>query len=160
MTRELEEYIDITRKCAEQCETMLAFEQEKRRALLSDDGQRLEAVLSGQQAAIMTLDTLEKRRLASQQAAGYSVNATASEVLEAIPEGPDQKILGELLGRLGRTAEEIRSLNKTAMEIANMNLQTFSHLSQAAKVEKRPTYGPGQQKKTGWTGGSSFEQKI
>lgn len=153
MTTELREYLDATARCADQCESMLGSEREKRQALL-EGGPRLESVMKAQQAAVMSLDVLERKRLDAQQAAGFAEGATGDEIVSALADEAAQSELAALLTRLRAAAKELRELNRTAMEIAEKQLQFLG------RTNDGPTYRPGQQPGQNWNGGASFEQKI
>lgn len=154
MTTELREYLDATARCADQCESMLGSEREKRQALLAGGGPRLESVIKEQQAAVMSLDVLERKRLGAQQALGFSEGATGDEIVSSLTDEAAKSELAALLTRLRAAAKELRELNRTAMEIAEKQLQFLG------RANDGPTYRPGQQPGQNWNGGASFEQKI
>lgn len=153
MTDQLKAYLSATAQCAGQCENMLACEREKRQALLEGGGPRLERVLQEQQAAVMSLEALERKRLAAQQAAGFSENAKGDEIAAAIGDETARRELVCLLERLRTAAGQLRELNRTALEIAEKQLQFLG------REDHGPTYRPGQQQGDYRVGGS-FEQKI
>lgn len=154
MTAQMSAYLDATARCAEQCEAMVQSEQEKRRALLGGADGRLEQVLQEQQAAVMHLEMLERKRLAAQVEAGFPERAAGTEILSSLPEGEERDALTALLERLRLAAGELRELNHTALEIAQMQLQALGRSVQPA------TYRPGPAQGREWGGEASFEQKI
>lgn len=154
MTTELREYLDATARCAEQCEGMLQSEREKRQALLAGGGSRLESVIKQQQAAVMSLEVLERKRLGAQRAAGFPEGATGDEIAASLADEAAKSELTALLRRLRAAAKELREHNRTAIEIAEKQLQFLG------RANDGPTYRPGQQPGQNWNGGTSFEQKI
>ena len=153
-------FLAATRRCTEQCKTMLTFEQEKRQALLSDDLDRLESMIQAQQAAIMKLESLEKMRLEAQEKAGFS-QMKAEEILALLEDGPDKEALAEQVGILKTTLDEIRYQNSKAVEIARNNLQIMEKLATGKEQPARQgVYSPKQVGGAGWQGGSSFDTKY
>lgn len=155
-------FLTANERCVAQCKTMLAFEQEKRQALLSDDLAKLESMIQAQQAAIMKLESLEKQRMEAQEKAGYQY-LRADEILALLDEGPDRDALAMQVGELKQTLGDIRYQNEKAMEIARANLQIVNSLT--AGREKTEPLGVYQRPKHSgaWQQGppsSSFETKI
>lgn len=155
----LQEFMDMTDRCSEQCESMIQFEQEKRQALLSMETKRLEQIMQDQQAAMMRLESLEKRRLECQQQAGLGV-LSAQEILSAMEDGEEKRKLSSCFDRLRKAADELKLCNAKALEIAKENLQLMETMEATPKRKDGPvTYSPGQTG-AGWQGGASFEIKI
>ncbi len=156
---EMKEYIEVAEKSVACCRDMLSQEQEKRRALLGNDQKRLEAVLKNQQAAVMKLDSLEKRRLAAQEKLGLG-GKSAEEVLAALPQGAQKDRLAELFGEMSGSCRELRELNKTALGIARENLRLMEQMTGSIPQGQAGLYTRGRQ--TDARGGlaSSFEEKI
>lgn len=155
---ELQNYIEMTEKCAQCCRELLDQEQEKRQALLGSDDKRLGAVLQAQQAAVMKLDGLEKRRIAAQSAAGFA-SKNAEEVLAGLPEGAEKERLGKLFDEMRRTARELKELNKTALNIARESLYLIEAVTGQARREAGGTYKPGRPMDR-TVRGIGFEEKI
>lgn len=154
-------YVEATVKCAAQCDDMLACEQEKRRALLEGNTDALERVLQRQQAALMALDTLERKRIATQEAAGFRPSASAREILAKLPRGPEYDALGAAVNRLRVTADELREMNRTALEIAEKELQFQAILDGGPRnAAISPTYKPGHNADGARSASPSFEQEM
>ncbi|MCL1848377.1 MAG: flagellar protein FlgN [Clostridiales bacterium] len=158
---EISAFLTATERCVAQCKSMLAFEQEKRQALLADDLTRLESMIQAQQAAIMRLESLEKQRMEAQEKAGYQ-DMRAEEILERMGDGPEKEALARQVGELKQTMEEIRYQNDKAMEIARANLQIVNTLAPGGEQKDRQgVYRPKQAGGADWqSGSSSFETKI
>lgn len=156
MTQEMDNYIALTRACAEQCAQLLEAEQEKRQVLLDGDPAKLEPVLQAQQAQIMKLDQLEQKRAGAQRAAGFG-DARADEVLAALDPGPAREELAALFGRLRSTAREVRELNRLSAEIAQMQLGVVERLLDGGTAGGG-LYGPGGKERAGSAGG--FERQV
>jgi hypothetical protein len=140
---------------------MLEFEQEKRQALLSDDMDRLEAMIQTQQASIMKLESLEKQRLDAQERAGFG-NMPAVEILSKMHDGPEKAELTRHVGDLKQTLEDIRFHNEKSLEIARANLNLISALTSKQEHHKETpgTYRPGQIGKPGWDTSATFDKKF
>jgi len=153
-------FLTATQRCISQCKAMLEFEQEKRQALLADDLDRLEHMISAQQAAIMRLESLEKQRLDAQEKAGYS-QLSAEEILEQLSDGPEKTSLAEHVRELKQTLEEIRYHNGRAVEIARANLQVINTLA-TGKEQKEPqgVYRLRPGAGANWQSSSSFDTKL
>ena len=67
--------------CLAECKKMLDFEAQKRKALLDSDVNNLTAVLQAQQATMMKLENIEKKRIAAQEKAGFG-EMKADEIIE------------------------------------------------------------------------------
>ncbi len=160
MTREWTAYLAATRQCMEQCGAMLELEQGKRQALLGQDGEKLAAMLQNQQAAVMQLESLEKKRLAAQEALGYPAELPAAQLLERLEDSSEKQELAHLCTAWRRQVEELRELNKTALDIAKGNLRLLEQLTGAGAPAAKPTYQKTGSKQNEWAGGSRFEEKI
>lgn len=159
---ELTNFLNATRRCLNQCQTMLEFEQEKRQALLADDMDRLESMLQSQQAAIMQLESLEKQRLKAQEEAGYK-DLSAEEVLEELAPGPEKTELTQYITELRQALRDIRFHNEKSLDITRNNLRILATVASGSNPEgkkEQVVYGRSQGKESTWSGGSSFEKKI
>lgn len=158
VSREMQEYKESVARCLAQCEVMLEQEQEKRRALLGGDEKRLEQMLQTQQACYMQLESLEGKRLAAQQAAGFG-GLTAKEILAQMQQGPFRQEMEKLFHQLSIVAEDLKEQNKAALEIAAANLKMIEHLVPQTKAPVQTTYN--RKTATGsFHPGTSFEKKI
>lgn len=157
----LRAYVEATEKCAAYCDDMLTCEQEKRRVLLEGDMGALERVLQRLQAALMAFDTLEKKRLNAQEAAGFTAAQTAREILAALPAGPEHDALDAATSRLRTTADELRELNRTSLEIAGKELQFQAMLDGGPRSTAiPPTYKPVRSAEGTRNVSPSFEQQM
>ncbi len=157
MKKEMQTYLQVTQECLEQCRGMLETEKSKRKALLKRNTKELEGVISGQQAQIMQLENMERKRLAAQEQAGFG-GQTASQMLAAMPEGQEKAQLQELLAALRETVQQLKTRNAEALKMAQAELRVYQQAGFVQeKTSSSPTYKPGQSKRADW---SSFEQKI
>lgn len=152
----LKQYIEAVDQCRQQCAQMLTLEKEKRQALLKNEGKRIESVLKDQQAALMQLEALEKKRLQAHKALGFSEQDTAAQVVASLPDGPDKQKLDELIHALKECADELREQNKESLELARLDLKLAENLrAQAGEPTDAGLYGPSHG--TGRpTGGNDF----
>ncbi len=124
----MQTYIDAVESCLEQCREMLRLESEKRRVLLTNSGKEIEAVLKNQQAALMKLEVLEKQRMTAQVAQGYDEKATASQILQMMPDGEEKQQLQQLVDQLRECAAELKKQNQSSLELARLDLQLIESL--------------------------------
>lgn len=157
MTQELKLFAEATRRVQQQLSEMIASEKEKRQALLTQDMTRLEAVLPAQQAMVMKLESLEKKRMEAQEAAGFS-GLTAAAILEKL--SPEERTQLEPLFRETReTATVYSELNRAALEIANTELRLMDQIVRNAGVESSGLYGQnGRVENT--VKGAAFTEKV
>lgn len=159
MTKEIQSLIEVSKKSVEQLRQMLSLEDEKRRALVASDTEKIETILKQQQAAIMMLENLEKRRIDAQNAAGYG-GFTASQIIERTTDADAKRELSAALDEMTKIVGEIKSLNDASMEIASSNLQMYETIMNGSKARKtQATYDTRGHKETNSTN-STFEEKI
>ena len=136
---------------------MLDFETEKRRALLDSDMNNLSAVLQSQQATMMKLENLEKKRISAQEKAGFS-DMKAEEIIEKITDEKEKQSFTSTVNELRTLVEEIQKLNKISIDIAKSNLKIANTILQQQPNETTGVYtSTGSNAK--WSS-SSFEEKI
>ena len=85
---------------------MLDFEAEKRKALLESDVNNLSVVLQSQQATIMKLENIEKKRVAAQEKAGFG-EMKADEIIEKIENSEQKNSFAATINELRAIVEEI-----------------------------------------------------
>lgn len=157
MTQELELFAEATRRVQQQLGEMTASEQEKRQALLAQDMTRLEAVLPVQQAMVMKLESLEKKRAEAQNAAGFA-GLTASAILERLSK-EDRAQLEPLFRETRETAAQYSELNRAALEIANTELRIMDQIVRTAGVEGSGLYGQNGRVENA-AKGAAFTEKV
>lgn len=124
----MQNYIEAIEKCLNQCKEMLQLESEKRRALAVNLGKDIEDVVRKQQAALMKLETLEQQRMQAQQQLGYDSAATATQILEQMPSGPEKDRLADLVAQLRQVATDLKEQNKDSLELAKLDLRLIESL--------------------------------
>ena len=136
---------------------MLDFETEKRRALLDSDMNNLSTVLQSQQATIMKLESLEKKRISAQEKAGFS-DMKAEDIIEKITDEKEKQSFTLILNELRSLVEEIQRLNRISIDIAKSNLKIANTILQQQPEDETGVYtSTGSNAK--WSS-SSFEEKI
>ncbi len=147
---EWEGLLQAIRESTEQLEQMIELEQEKRQALLNPTLDGLEAMLPRQQAAVMQMESSERRRLAAQAKAGFE-GLTGEEIQAKVP--PDEaEAIAPLLTKLRSVAEELRSLNRTAMDVARANLRFVEKVTGTNEAPSGLYQAPGKKKGAGGRG--------
>ena len=157
MQDNVKKYKAVLEDCLVECKKMLDFETEKRRALLDSDMNNLSAVLQSQQATMMKLENLEKKRIAAQEKAGFS-DMKAEEIIEKITDEKEKQSFTSTVNELRTLVEEIQRLNKISIDIAKSNLKIANTILQQQSSDEAGVYtSTGSNAK--WSS-SSFEEKI
>ena len=157
MQDNVKKYKAVLEECLVECKKMLDFETEKRRALLDSDMNNLSAVLQSQQATMMKLENLEKKRISAQEKAGFS-DMKAEEIIEKITDKKEKQSFTSTVNELRTLVEEIQRLNKISIDIAKSNLKIANTILQQQSSDEAGVYtSTGSNAK--WSS-SSFEEKI
>ena len=157
MQDNVKKYKAVLEDCLVECKKMLDFETEKRRALLDSDISNLGSVLQSQQATMMKLENLEKKRIAAQEKAGFS-EMRADEIIEKITDEVEKQSFTLTVNELRTVVEEIQKLNKISIDIAKSNLKIANTILQQQSTDDTGVYtSTGSNAK--WAS-SSFEEKI
>ena len=157
MQDNVKKYKAVLEECLVECKKMLDFETEKRRALLDSDMNNLSTVLQSQQATMMKLENLEKKRISAQEKAGFS-DMKAEEIIEKITDEKEKQSFTSTVNELRTLVEEIQKLNKISIDIAKSNLKIANTILQQQPNETTGVYtSTGSNAK--WSS-SSFEEKI
>jgi flagellar biosynthesis/type III secretory pathway chaperone len=157
MQDNIKKYKAVLEDCLVECRKMLDFETEKRRALLDSDMNNLSAVLQSQQATMMKLENLEKKRIAAQEKAGFS-DMKAEEIIGKITDEKEKQSFTSTVNELRTLVEEIQRLNKISIDIAKSNLKIANTILQQQSSDEAGVYtSTGSNAK--WSS-SSFEEKI
>ena len=158
MQENIKEYKAVLEECLVECKKMLDFEAQKRKALLDSDINNLSVVLQSQQAAMMKLENIEKKRIAAQEKAGFG-EMKADEIIESITDAEQKKSFTVTVNELRAIVEEIQELNKISIDIAKSNLKIANTILQQQQTENTGVY-TSSGANTKWSSGSSFEEKI
>ncbi len=157
MQDNVKKYKAVLEECLVECKKMLDFETEKRRALLDSDMNNLSTVLQSQQATIMKLESLEKKRISAQEKAGFS-DMKAEDIIEKITDEKEKQSFTLILNELRSLVEEIQRLNRISIDIAKSNLKIANTILQQQPEDETGVYtSTGSNAK--WSS-SSFEEKI
>ena len=157
MQDNVKKYKAVLEECLVGCKKMLDFETEKRRALLDSDMNNLSTVLQSQQATIMKLESLEKKRISAQEKAGFS-DMKAEDIIEKITDEKEKQSFILILNELRTLVEEIQRLNRISIDIAKSNLKIANTILQQQPEDETGVYtSTGSNAK--WSS-SSFEEKI
>ena len=157
MQDNVKKYKAVLEECLVECKKMLDFETEKRRALLDSDMNNLSTVLQSQQATMMKLENLEKKRIAAQEKAGFS-DMKAEEIIGKITDEKEKQSFTSTVNELRTLVEEIQRLNKISIDIAKSNLKIANTILQQQQTENSGVY-TASGANANWSS-SSFEEKI
>lgn len=157
MQENIKKYKAVLEECLVECRKMLDFEAEKRKALLESDINNLGVVLQSQQATMMKLENIEKKRLSAQGQAGFG-EMTADEILSKITDENEKNQVTVIVNELRGIVEEIQRLNKISIDIAKSNLKIANTILQQQQTDNAGVYtSRGENAK--WSS-SSFEEKV
>ena len=157
MQDNIKKYKAVLEDCLVECRKMLDFETEKRRALLDSDINNLGTVLQSQQATMMRLENLEKKRITAQEKAGFN-EMRADEIIEKITDEAEKQSFTHTVNELRTVVEEIQRLNRISIDIAKSNLKIANTILQQQPADDTGVYtSTGSNAK--WAS-SSFEEKI
>lgn len=160
MDEQIQELLDTSVKIVDCINQSIAAEGEKRKALLDHDIDGIERILGEQQAVTMKLENLEKRRLLIQQALGFA--GMSPEQISAKLENEEIKVsLSETFLKMRVSADTLRELNKSCIDIAKMELKIMgTALPGTGAGEGNGLYTHDGRKGDGRAAGGSFNGKI
>lgn len=151
------DYIEATEKMLEHMKLVRDAEAEKRKALLEYDSDKIESLLQSQQAVMMQLENLEKKRLETEEAAGFS-GKKPDEIAAVLPK-EEAGALQALVAEMRLVADQLRELNRASLDIAQTELK-FLGAVQTNTAKGHGLYTHGGKKEEGRSGGTSFKEKI
>lgn len=157
MNANISEYKAVLEDCLVECKKMLDFEAEKRKALLESDANSLTVILQSQQATMMRLENIEKKRVAAQEKAGFG-EMKADEILEKIEDTKEKNSFASTINELRGIVEEIQRLNKISIDIAKSNLKIANTILQQQQSDNAGVY-TSRGESAAWAS-SSFEEKV
>ena len=156
----VDELIAFLGKYRDELRTALENESEKRRALISGEPARLEAMLQMQQAETMKIQNFEKKRLAMQDALGFG-GLRAKQLAEALPEGEQRQALAAVPDEITALVTDIREQNRQALELANGNLRIIEKAVTSAGIDpQHGLYSPETAKGTAHPNDSFFVKTV
>ncbi len=156
----LQQYRQIIARMCDALDEMIALEQQKRKTLLAEDGDALEALLPKCQAAAMGLESLEKKRVALQTQLG-AADKTVEELLSMME--PEQaEALRPDIAQLQQKADSLRVHNRASVDIAQHNLRIIERIVRRmdAHSEASSLYRADGKKTGGRVQGNAYEERI
>lgn len=136
------EYIDFLTKYRDELSVCLESERDKRRALLDNRLDKLEAALRAQQAETMKLRALETKRVGLQSKLGPP-KAKAKELLASVGDGEARESMGALFAQIADVAGQIYEQNRQSLELAAVNLKVLKLFFEGQKAQPQIRfYGP------------------
>lgn len=158
MTQEILQFIEATEKVSLQLQLLVDCEQEKRQALLRQEAEKIESLVQAQQAMVMKLDSLEKKRITAQRDAGLA-DKNVNQILESV-DSQTQMALRPSLEKLSDVALHLQNLNRASMEIASTELKLMDQASRSYKEDVQGLYTSGGKSGTFSNSGTGFQEKI
>lgn len=134
----IEAYLSFMEEYAGFYEETVRHEEEKQADLKSNQLKRIEQALSRQQAALMAMSNLEKRRDALQAEAGFGQGDDFQEIASRL-DGGERERFQQAVDRLRSAIVELRERNAKSMELAQDRLDVLSSVLPEAG---RETYSP------------------
>lgn len=160
MTSKYSEYLSFMEKYRDELKIACDNERGKRQSLLENDMDKLEAVISLQQAQTMKLSALEAKRI-QLQSEHISGDATAKEFLASMNDGEDKKCLEALLFEISELVTSIKDQNRLSLELAQTNLKILDRVLQKDGFDgQKNVYGPDSGRKNTYSSGKTFEGKA
>lgn len=116
------EFYDFMTEYTEFLEETAEKEKEKLSALLSDDLKRIEHCLNEHQFTIKKTERFEQEREELQKKLGLG-GMTFREIAANCIDAEEKELLGKLYIRFKTAVENVKHANKTALQVAEMNLK-------------------------------------
>ena len=142
--------------------SMVAQEDKKYGALISNDIARMDKAIYEQQAMLMQLETFEKQRIEIQTAAGFE-NFTFRQILDVIEEDDVREDFRILFDRISKYTEQIQISNDRSKDFVKMNLHIHNMIGPEESKGNMQKYlansGKGQKIDENQPG-SVFQKKI
>lgn len=117
-----EEFYDFMTEYTDFLEETAEKEKDKLSALLSDDLKRIEHCLNEHQSTIKRTELFEKDREKLQKRLGIG-GKTLREIIEMCNDPDEKELLSKLYLRFKVAIDNVKHANKTALQVAQMNLQ-------------------------------------
>lgn len=138
-TKEVTAFLQLLDEYASYLEETGRMEAQKRDALLSNQLEKIQRTLQQQQAVVMQLGNLEKRRAELQQACGFG-GLSFRQILAKLPE-EEQPHAEAILKRFEAAVQEIRFNNDKAMDIAQDKIKIISQII-PEEISEGEAYAP------------------
>ncbi len=122
MLENFNEFYDFMTEYTEFLEETAEKEKDKLSALLSDDLKRIEHCLSEHQSTIKKTERYEHDREKLQKKLGIA-DYTLKQVVEACSDPEEKELLEKMAVRFKTAIDNVKHSNKTALQVAQMNLQ-------------------------------------
>lgn len=120
------EFYDFMTEYTEFLEDTAEKEKDKLSALLSDDLKRIEHCLNEHQSTIKKTEHYEKEREKLQKQLGID-GFTLKQVIESCSDPEEKELLEKLAMRFRIAIDNVKHANKTALQVAQMNLQIIEN---------------------------------
>jgi len=122
------EFYDFMTEYTEFLEETAEKEKDKLSALLSDDLKRIEHCLNEHQSTIKRTELYEKEREKLQKRIGIG-DMTLKEIISGCKDPEEREMLEKLATRFKTAIDNVKHANKTALQVAQMNLQIIENVS-------------------------------
>ena len=147
--------VDISTRICTHISAMITMEQQKREALLQYDMEQTTKLMQNQQAMVMQLDIMEKKRITTQIDVGFS-SMSCQEILGAV--SSEQKLLlAPIFDELRFLSQELQLLNKVSLDIATTELRL---MGQPTTTSSSGLYQSNGKKRGAPFNGTSFQETF
>ena len=147
--------VDISTRISTHISAMITMEQQKREALLQYDMEQTTKLMQNQQAMVMQLDIMEKKRITTQIDAGFS-SMSCQEILGAV--SSEQKLLlAPIFDELRFLSQELQLLNKVSLDIAKTELRL---MGQSTTTSSSGLYQSNGKKRGASFNSTSFQETF
>ena len=130
------EYYDFMTEYTDFLEETAEKEKDKLSALLSDDLKRIEHCLNEHQSTIKKTELYEKEREKLQKRLGIG-GLTLKEIIEKCSDPEEKELLEKLAVRFKIAIDNVKHANKTALQVAQMNLQIIENVSPSGVTDAK-----------------------
>lgn len=120
MTEKLEAFLNACQKVRSELQILSGLEQEKRQSLLKYEIKEVESITNKQQAIVMKLEGLERRRMLAQAEAGFG-DSTATEIILLL-DRQDKSVFSDVFNELAILADSLKISNKACLDIVSTEL--------------------------------------
>ena len=158
MQNEIKLFGEACKGLSDHVASMIDLEHEKRQALLSHHLETIERLVQRQQAMIMKLEGLEKKRTAAQQNAGLG-NFSSSKILSEV-DLDSRAFLQPIFQNLNHSIDTLQQLNQVSADIASTELRMLNEPFGAFSQDGHGLYQADGKRGGNPLTGAALEEKI
>lgn len=128
----IEEFHQIVHALIDLLKTLMGIEQEKLQAITQNDLEKLDACIKEEQAQVLKLRGLDRKRDLLLVRMGYE-NLSFKEIIEVLPQ-EDRAESRQLYNELQKATEDFNSVNASVRTALEVNLHNINATLESLKV--------------------------